>query len=292
MKMHERCSPAGYGSGRRLLALLLLAGLGAGAASAEQPTGSMKPRVPLWVGANLVVPAPGPSHLSPRPLETLSPIMQQSAAGSRRRSNPNKQAIIPALMSAVIPGAGQLKNGSILRGLGYVVAEVGAWVAYTTFEKAADDKLDQMAGFAEGYWDYNRYHTIAPDPIECENHGCPKDQWTPEADSIIVLAQDASRNRFLDYITRDAYACGWDTQTSRGLYRNLWDDREDLLSASSFSGRVIFLNHLISAVDAFMEARKVQIRLTEDTAMTLRVRGVPDATHPRLMISTSFGGYR
>lgn len=292
MNRHRFPSSAGSGSGNRLLALLLLAGVCAGTASSEPSAGGLKPRVPLWAGANLAIPAQEPAHLAMRPLEGLSPIMQQSGTGSPRRTNPNRRAIIPALMSAVVPGAGQLKNGSILRGLGYAVAEVGAWVAYTSFEKAADNKLDQMEGFAGGYWDYGRYHTIAPDPIACEEHGCPKDQWSPEADSIIVLAQEASRTRYLDYITRDAYACGWDTQTSRSLYRGLWDDREDLLSASSFSGRVIFLNHLISAVDAFMEARKVQVRLSDDTAMTLRIRGVPDATYPRLMISSSFGGHR
>ncbi len=243
-----------------------------------RPGGSVAPARRLDMPRRVIPEAWNGSPLYAPPIASLAP--------PARASNANKKAIVPALMSAVIPGAGQWKNGTILRGLGFAAVEVTGWVAYLAFKDGADDKRGQMADVADARWDYQRYHTIAPDPAACAEAGCPSGDWSARSDSLIQLAESSNRSRFLDYITRVDYACGWDTPTSRHVYRGLWDDREDLLRAASFSGRIIFLNHFVSAVDAFLGARKVLIRLNEDTSMTLQLQGVPDHQHPRLMITS------
>ena len=259
------------------------------AAGRTLPAGGASAALSLWdrAGEVGVVTSVRPARQAQaaQPAWPQLPSLAQ-ARDTEKPTNPSRKAIVPALMSAVVPGAGQWKNGATLRALGFAAVELTGWVAYLTFKDGADEKRNQMGDFAERWWDYERYHEIAPDPAACEEAGCPKDEWSAEADSLIVLLESRSRGRFLDYITRDAYACGWDTPTSRHLYQGLWDDREDLQSAASFSGRMIFLNHLVSAVDAFLGARKLQVRLNRDTAMTIEVEGVPDHEHPRLMLTS------
>ncbi len=228
-----------------------------------------------------------PAGVTANPGREFLPGLAQAEVSSASGSSPTtRQALVPALMSAVVPGAGQLRNGSVLRGLTFAALEITGWMAWLSFRHQSENKRDDLVTFSGEYWDYDRYQRVAQDPDSCLAAGCGCDNWSVEADSLIAEASARGGNRFYDYVTRDIYACGWDTQLSRDLYLGLWDDREDLLDAKRLSGRLIFLNHVVSAVDAFLQARRV--RVAGVAQLGVRLADVPREPHPQLVFGTTF----
>jgi hypothetical protein len=212
-----------------------------------------------------------------------NPMLARRAAGTGKTSGgaeggtvTSRQALVPALMSAVVPGSGQLRNGSVFKGLAFAAVELTGWMAWFSFRHQASEKYDDIESFGDRYWEYNRYRRVAQNPDSCAANECPYGLYSALADSLIRLAQDQGGNRFYDYLTRDAYACGWDTHLSRNLYMDLHADREDLLDAKRITGRLIFLNHAVAAVDAFLQARRVRVAGFADVG--LRMTGLPG--HP------------
>ncbi|MCK4304663.1 MAG: hypothetical protein KAY24_10540 [Candidatus Eisenbacteria sp.] len=226
---------------------------------------------------------------SPSTFIDVPPLCLESG-GAPQASVSNRRALATALMSAIVPGAGQMRNGSLLRGLGYFTLEVTGWVAHQAFDSDSESKTGEISAFAESYWNYERYKRVAQDADSCDVYGCPYSNngdpyWTADRDSTIQTEQTSGSDRFREYITRDPYACGWDTSFSRSLYLDIWNEREDLLSSKRLVGRLIFLNHLVSAVDAFLEARRFRVKLGENAELDLQLRGLPFRANPRLVVS-------
>ncbi len=227
----------------------------------------------------------GNPHLVP---EASIPTLRQEEGIAEQTSTSSAQALLPALMSAVVPGTGQLRNGTVGRGLIFIVIEITGWAAYFSFDDNATEKEGEMDTFSNRYWSYDRYHSVAPYPDSCDVYGCPKNMWSQEADSLIVDAGDHGGTRYRQLLTRDSYACGWTNPTTRGSYQGLWDDREDQVEAKKVTGRVIFLNHLVSAAEAFMTARRMRLKVGDHTEVGLRLRGLPYEVQPQLVFTTRF----
>jgi len=219
----------------------------------------------------------------------LEPVRRPRREAEPRRSG-NSRALVPALMSAVVPGAGQVRNGSTLRGLAYFMLEVTGWVAYGAFHHGGTEKKSDYASLAERSWDYDRYYRRATDQDSCDAYAwCPCNEYTDERDEEIQARMASSDpDRFYEYITREAYACGWDASASRSFYRRLWNDRQDLLDAKSWTGRAIFLNHFISAIDAFLEARRVGVEFDSGAELRMHVRSAPWERRSELCLTCSF----
>jgi hypothetical protein len=293
----------GRGSIERRLRVALLAGaflLACAAASTVRAAGAASGAARAGQGGSRLLFAsatPGrgllrsPIAAPPGPAEAWNTLAQLGSTREREsRPRGNARAFLPALMSAVVPGAGQLRNGSVLRGVGYLVVEVTGWVAYGAFRQSSREKRSEYGQLANASWDYERYRTRAPDPDSCSAYECPCGLWSEESDQEIVARMESSdRDRFYEYITRDAYACGWDTGASRALYHGLWEDREASLDAQRWTGRLIFLNHLLSAADAFIEARsRLHVNLDSQTQLGFRLRGSPLNLRPELRLTRCF----
>jgi len=275
---------------------LLLAPQPAGSSMAPgpaHPAAAQAAAVPLWFSG------PGATSFSWRSgdgaddLAGLAERLLLTKAGESARPRArsvNGSAFLTGLMSAVLPGAGQVRNGSYLRGFGYLAAEVTGWVAYTALRQGGNDKTGEMERFSAQYWSYEHYHTRAPDQDSCQAYECPCNAWTEERDSEIAGAiASGNSSRFLEYVGRDVYACGWDSPVSRSVYLSLWDDREDLRSARNWSSRLIFLNHLVSAVDAFLEARAIRLQVDSATQVRFDVRGLPFHARAEIRVTRRFG---
>jgi hypothetical protein len=238
--------------------------------------------VPLWARAGV----------APTPLAARFGATQST--GTRAAASGNAKALWPALLSGLVPGAGQVRNGALLRGLGYFAIEIGGWVAYGAFRDGGKERwadLGRLADARTGSWEYERYHARAPDPDSCTAYGCVYGLWSETSDQEIRdLQTREDRGRFYEYLTRDAYACGWDTPASRALYRGVWNDRESLLSAKRWAGRVILLNHFVSAIDAFIGARARRMQLDGQTQLSLDLHGLPRRIEPELRVTRRFGG--
>jgi hypothetical protein len=168
------------------------------------------------------------------------------------------------LFSAAVPGAGQFYNGN-RRAFAYLAVEAVAWIAYFSFKSSGNNKEDEFKDYADFHWDLERYRASAGDST------C---MWSQDADSLIVYFRDNNTDHYYEDIGKlEAYACGWDSQDNRGEYRDIRSESNDLKSWSRRSLMVVFLNHLVSAVDAFRTARSRELKIAPETELQMTIDG-------------------
>ena len=63
------------------------------------------------------------------------------------------------LLSAIIPGAGELYAGSTLKAILFFGIEVGAWTGVAIYQAEGNDKEDQFKDYADNHWSKARYWT-------------------------------------------------------------------------------------------------------------------------------------
>lgn len=159
------------------------------------------------------------------------------------------------LFSAILPGTGQLYNGS-QRGYVYLAVEAMAWFARVSYKDAADRKEADFRAFADRHWDFDQWVGTREDP------GCG---WADGTDQQLLEYRESDLNQYYDELASGTeYRCGWDDAVASGndVTSANWDDyRDQRNKASSFDSRAglalgaIVLNRLVSAVDAFRIAR-------------------------------------
>jgi len=177
------------------------------------------------------------------------------------------------LFSAAVPGGGQFYNGQ-RRGLVYLAVEAAAWIAHLSFRSSGNDKETEYKRFADGHWDLDRYREAAGDTA-CF--------WSLEADSLIVDFSENNRQHYYEDIGKlESYSCGWDSQTNRTEYRDLRGRSNDLLRSARTARMVVFLNHLVSAIDAFRSARSMNVDVARGTELRMDVLG--DVDKPRAVV--------
>lgn len=184
-----------------------------------------------------------------------------------------KSPALAAGMSAVLPGTGQLYTG---QQRGYVYLGIQAVALYTYFH--FDNKADQEQAEAFAYagdpngaasrWSFERFEQSA---------------GTEEANEIReIYARDPSE--FYSRVSTDAkYFTGWAGTTesekveSVGGYRIIDEERVDAERASNLGLFAAVANSLVSAVDAFRQARLNNIQIVEDWNLRLKAKTGRDA---------------
>jgi hypothetical protein len=155
-------------------------------------------------------------------------------------SHGDPSPFLAGLMSAVIPGSGQLAQGQ-KRGWVYLGVEVAAWFSFFAIRSAGSQAEEDFEQYGDSHWDWDRCPGL--DPVERDDE-------------------------FYDNIGReDDYACGWDEQSNRDIYNGMRSDSNDLYRASRYAASVAFLNHIVSAVDA---AKSASNRRKAQSAQSLR----------------------
>jgi len=148
---------------------------------------------------------------------------------------------VAGLMSAVIPGTGQLTQGQ-KRGWVYLGVEVVAWFSYFALRSNGAQAEDDFQEFGDEHWTFARYDSVP---------GCANSE---ERDRLQDL-YDNSRDEYYEDIGReDVYACGWDDPESRAAFASTQDQSSDYYRASRYVASIAMVNHLVSAVDAAKSA--------------------------------------
>ncbi|MBD3333956.1 MAG: hypothetical protein GF355_00390 [Candidatus Eisenbacteria bacterium] len=213
---------------------------------------------------------------SQEPVWTASGLFAQRALDeddeSERRPPPETEVVeaprrpspaLALLFSAAAPGTGQLYAGK-RRGLIYMALEAAALFAHFSFKADSKDREDEYRGFADAQWDTLRYRDAAGEP------GC---EWSADADSIIAASRRGRSDLFYDLISRGDYACGWRESWQLEHYREVRDVTDDLEGKANTALTFLFLNHVISAVDAFRAARSMQMSVAPKTEVRMDVKG-------------------
>lgn len=161
------------------------------------------------------------------------------------------------VLSAILPGAGQLYNGS-QRGYLFLALEATSWFVRGSYLDAADRKEADSRDFADRHWDFDRFLGSVNDD------GCG---FAPGADTLLAGFAANDLDRYYKEIANGGdYQCGWDdavfdpsrdeiVSARRAEFRDRRETRNTFQSRAGLALGVIVLNRVVSAVDAFRMAR-------------------------------------
>ncbi len=79
-------------------------------------------------------------------------IKEEGSAGGSTKSVAKAVAF-----SALLPGAGQLYNGSYWKAAAFLAVEAAAWTIFFTYTQKGDDKDTEFKQYADQYWSEYRY---------------------------------------------------------------------------------------------------------------------------------------
>jgi hypothetical protein len=83
-------------------------------------------------------------------------LLQTPALPEAGESNSSHAAyVLPALASAIVPGAGEIITGHFWRGIPFVLADVATWIGYAHYQNEGKDWRAQYETFADQHWHYS-----------------------------------------------------------------------------------------------------------------------------------------
>jgi hypothetical protein len=173
----------------------------------------------------------------------------------RGASHPNPK--LAFLLSAVLPGAGQLYLGE-RRAYAYLGADISFWFARFAYKDASRRREGESEAFARRHWSYDRYHG-SRGTLPCS------DYWRAADDSLIARLQQTDPKRFYEVLAGShAYRCGWDGTTldanqmpaSWNKFRQIRQQATDLDNNARIALVAAVLGRVVSGVDAYRSARR------------------------------------
>jgi len=184
-----------------------------------------------------------------------------------------------ALLSLVLPGAGQWYAGARGRAAGFLTAEGLLWAAFGFFETVGEVKKTD-------YRVYARVHA-GIDPAGKGDDFYRTITFYDSREEYNDLARVFDPRR--PYYDDVPYWCWqWDSYTARSTYRNLRNQSSEAFSRGKFTLGALVLNRLVAALDAIRTAKAVNRRARMETAnWRIHIRGNPAAVNPRFAVTFS-----
>jgi hypothetical protein len=173
-------------------------------------------------------------------------------------------------MSAVLPGTGQLYAGE-KSGYAFMLAEVLGWAGLFYFDNHADDQYSAATttvgapSDTTSQWSFKRYASgTGNDPAQLEQlyAADPNSFW-------YAVAHD------------DRLAAGWSSTGSRSSFADELTRADDTRRHAGQAESLLWLNHLLSAADAFRSARIYNLPLQRNLELKTKAtieRGRPAVT--------------
>ncbi len=202
--------------------------------------------------------------------------------------NEKKSVMLAAVLSAVIPGTGEIYSKSYWRGALFAGIEIGLWSSYFIYEQKGDDMDVVMRSFGDTHWWERKYWGKVY--TDANNQGL----W--QEDPLILDAEgqisEADYNKHIDYFQelqhdpdlgythqlpstktqqyyemiykyQHQFGIGWDDFISTEklspntiTYRDMRNNSNDYYQTATTMVNLVLLNHLLSSIDAAFSAKK------------------------------------
>jgi len=199
------------------------------------------------------------------------------------------------LLSAIVPGAGELYAGSKIKAAVFFTVEVAAWTGVILFYNKGKDKEDEFMDFADANFDENAYRQeefrLAQDPTHGDSgaYGGGFDDWTAEQweQKIHYLPREgfthelptpdqresnwSMKQQYYEMIGKYIHQFGFGWSDAFGntnevpyfngsspfslKYMDMRDDSNRMLEYSAWGYNIALLNHVASALDASFTVR-------------------------------------
>ena len=170
------------------------------------------------------------------------------------------------LLSATVPGAGQLYNGSYIKAAVFLAAEVTGWALYVTQTSKGNDIEAEFHDYAntnwseDEYWDWIHSHSDVADRNDIE----ALRDW--EHDHFSHGLHREKDQQYYEMIGKyDQFNYAWDdsdiglldegfTKDQRSAHRLYYEDRRDAsnqaFKKATTGVTIVLFNHIISALEA------------------------------------------
>jgi len=220
---------------------------------------------PLLCGDNTAIPDPD-ADLRYFMLYKNSYIQQNSVLSDKSTPAPKRK--IPAigiLLSAAVPGTGEMYAGSYIKGAVFLGLEVLLWWKYAGFREKGFDIEERYEAFADEHWDETEWRNWM------QSH-------TEFGDTTHTLP-DTKTQQYYEMIGKyDQFKAGWDDYEEGGP--SLTDRRDKYMTMrlnsnnefekASTCAMLTLANHVFSALDAAWTIRGVNRKVESQIRMSYR----------------------
>lgn len=203
------------------------------------------------------------------------------------------------MYSMLIPGGGQLYNKSTLKAGLFMAVEVASWAGWLANHKQGQKKTDEYNTFADREWSAERYTNWL-----IETYGIISDTSAfTRNDSTIRFTHHLPATKTQQYYEMigkyDQFRYGWsdtdyligkDSSALRKAYLSDRDVANNYFTKAKTGAIIAIANHLLSAFDAALSAKRFNKKQDTFSGLTVRARLVRYEGHqmPKLTLSYTF----
>lgn len=196
-----------------------------------------------------------------------------------------KSKLLAGLYSLILPGAGHYYSENIFKAKLYAGIESGLWLSFYGFRRYAKMKNEASKGWAilragacpfnddDRYWTKLTYY---------DN----RDRNEPDGFGYNQMIRVIDREEAPIFPETPEYYWNWDSRQSREHYRKLRNQGKTAYKHADLVIGGIIVNHLVSAIDAFISAGKFNRRLGF-SGITIDYRFNPGPDNPSFYLGLS-----
>jgi len=229
-----------------------------------------------------------PFDASVSPIYIKSNILQQTPK--------EKSPLLAAVLSGILPGAGEFYGKSYLKAAIFLGAEALLWGGYAYFRIKGDKKTDDFQAFANANWDVRRYARWLNDEWDAGLNPSEPDlerlrQQINEFESTRfshTLPEYGSQQYYEVIGKYQPYVAGWADAEAGGVWlvtkenyqykhTSMFDqyavqrqDANRFYNIATTSAIIVIVNHLLSAADAAWTVSLYNKKLRVQTGFNLK----------------------
>jgi hypothetical protein len=237
--------------------------------------------IPAAGGAGLYLQTDGDYSVSPgyHAAKGAEDIFQMPGEFEEKKEG-MKSATKAALLSFILPGAGEIYGGAKTKGQIFVFSEASVWAGYFAFQ-------------TYGNWLEDDYKSYAASHAQVDLTGKPSDFF----DNLAFYDSRDMYNQFAllyhpgeahPYPEDDLWNWAWESRDSRLYYRELKNRSRDASRRALYMVGLSVVNRIISVLDAMKTVRTYnRAKSFELSRIKFDLKANPFSHNPRIMLYVS-----
>jgi hypothetical protein len=125
---------------------------------------------------------------------------------------------LPMLLSAIVPGTGEIVTGHLWNGLPLVAADVATWLGYAHYQSEGDTWKDTYEAFADAHWDEGRWqqglaHADSMPPNPWDSYWDPSAPYNCDCSPPYIPRSEDEREYYENLGKYNHFFPGWEDWT-------------------------------------------------------------------------------